>query len=305
MSVSPQTKSGLFYAISAFVFWGLVPIYFKAVVTISEFEVLSHRVIWSVVFLLAFLVLSKQWQTINLRPRKRYFPYLLSALLVSFNWFVFIWAVGQERILETSLGYFINPLVSVLLGMLFLKERLRLIQAIAVSLALIGVCNQIWFVGSLPWVAISLALSFACYGLVRKVYPIAAAPGLLIETCFMLPFALAYLAWASHSGSMMFTQSGIKFDLLLIFAGIVTSVPLLLFAAGTHRLDLNVLGMTQYITPTLSFLLAIYLYHEPFDQAQLITFIWIWAGLILFTLEGIKHNRSSKKLALETEATSV
>lgn len=294
MTGMSQTQKGLFYAISAFVFWGLVPIYFKAVVEVSEFEVLSHRVIWSVVFLLAFLLLSKQWQTINLFPRQRYLPYFISAVLVSFNWFIFIWAVGQERILETSLGYFINPLVSVLLGMLFLRERLRPVQAIAVTLALVGVCNQIWFVGSLPWVAISLALSFACYGLVRKIYPIAAAPGLFIETCFMLPFALAYLVWANQNGSMVFSHSSISFDLLLIFAGIVTSVPLLLFAAGTHRLDLNVLGMTQYITPTLSFLLAIYMYHEPFDQAQLVTFIWIWAGLILFTLEGIKHNKSRK-----------
>lgn len=296
-----QTQAGLFYAISAFVLWGLVPIYFKAVVTVSEFEVLSHRIIWSVVLLFIFLVLTKQWKTINLSPRKRFFPYFVSALLVSFNWFIFIWAVGQERILETSLGYFINPLVSVLLGVLLLGERLRRIQFIAVSLALIGVCNQIWFVGSLPWVAIALALSFACYGLVRKVYPIAAAPGLFIETSFMLPFALAYLTWANLDGNMIFAHSGIAFDLLLIFAGLVTSVPLLLFAAGTRRLDLNVLGMTQYITPTLSFILAIYLYHEPFTQAQLLTFIWIWAGLILFTIEGIKHNNSlntaSKNLA--------
>ena len=298
-----QTKAGLLYAISAFVFWGLVPIYFKAVVEVSELEVLSHRVIWSVVFLFSFLVLSKQLKDISFYPVKQLLPYCVSAALVSFNWFIFIWAVGQERIIETSLGYFINPLVSVLLGMLFLGERLRKMQIIAVFLALIGVCNQIWLVDSLPWIAMSLAISFACYGLVRKIYPIGATQGLFIETCFMLPFAIAFLLWANHQGNLVFTQINLGVDLLLVCAGFVTSVPLLLFAAGTRRLDLNVLGMTQYITPTLSFLLAIFLYHEPFDRAQLVTFIWIWAGLLLFTFEGIKHSRSSARSS-RLEATS-
>jgi chloramphenicol-sensitive protein RarD len=276
--------------------WGLFPIYFKSVASVSPFEVLSHRIIWSVVFLTLFIIISGRWQELiqNFRQKRLVASLSVSAILVSLNWLVFIWAVGQDRILETSLGYFINPLISLLLGMIFLGERLRKAQWIAILLAVAGVGYQLVLVGSLPWVALFLACSFGFYGLLRKRIVVDPFSGLLIETLLLSPFALLYLFWLNQQNQLAFLSESIGISWLLVAAGIVTSLPLICFAAGARRLTLTLNGLLQYTAPSIAFLLAVVVYHEPLDSNRLVTFALIWSGLILFTAEGIWRNRASR-----------
>ena len=292
MQSDQNFRKGLILALSAFLLWGLAPIYFKAVRHVSPLEVLSHRILWSVVILLLVVHGRKQWSVVRALTWSTIKPLLLSSVLVSTNWFVFIWAVGQGRVLETSLGYFINPLISVSLAVVFLAERLRPIQWLAIALAALGVVNQIVVVGSLPWVALVLAFSFGFYGLIRKQVRVDPVVGLLLETVLLLPIALAYLAYLGVQGDLMFMAGSGQLDLLLVFAGLVTTVPLLLFAAGTQRLSLTVMGVAQYTAPSMTFLLAVFWYQEAFDAQQLVTFVCIWLGLFVFTLEGLRRRKT-------------
>lgn len=280
---------GLLSALSAFLLWGLAPVFFKLVADVDSFEVLAHRVVWSVLILALVVQLRGQWQALFQLDRSLLKRLFWSSIFVSSNWLVFIWAVAQGRVLETSLGYFINPLISVLFGMVFLSERLRSWQIVALMLAALGVLNQILLVGYLPWVALALAFSFATYGLMRKSIKIDPVLGLFVETILLLPFALAFLAWKFWQGSIVFAQQGPVMDLTLAASGLMTTIPLLLFAAGAQRLTLTVVGVVQYITPSITFFLAVFLYREPFEASQLMTFSLIWLGLIIFTLEGLKR----------------
>lgn len=291
-----EQNRGVLFALSAYGMWGLFPIYFKSVASVSPFEVLSHRIIWSVVFLTLFIIISGRWQELiqNFRQKRLVASLSVSAILVSLNWLVFIWAVGQDRILETSLGYFINPLISLLLGMIFLGERLRKAQWIAILLAVAGVGYQLVLVGSLPWVALFLACSFGFYGLLRKRIVVDPFSGLLIETLLLSPFALLYLFWLNQQNQLAFLSESIGISWLLVAAGIVTSLPLICFAAGARRLTLTLNGLLQYTAPSIAFLLAVVVYHEPLDSNRLVTFALIWSGLILFTAEGIWRNRASR-----------
>lgn len=291
MSHNQEYKLGLIYAFSAFGLWGLVPIYFKWVSDVSPLEILSHRILWSVLILMAVLTIRQQWTSVRKIRWPQLKPFFLSSVFVSSNWLIFIWAVGQDKILETSLGYFINPLVSLILGILFLGERLRRVQTIAVLLAALGVLNQIVSVGYLPAVALSLAFTFGFYGLMRKQVSIDPVIGLFLETILLSPFALAYGIWLYHTNDLAFAHISIKTDILLILAGVVTVLPLLLFAAGIQRLTLTVMGIAQYTVPTMTFCLAVFFYDEPFDSKQLVSFSCIWLGLILFTAEGIRHQK--------------
>ncbi len=296
MEISKQEQhKGVLFALAAYGMYGVIPIYFKIVASVSPFEVLSHRVIWSVIFLALFIALSGRWSELkNDLSQKRLLAGLtLSALLIGFNWLVFIWAVGQSMILEISLGYYITPLLSVLLGMVFLGERLRPLQWIAVLLAVTGVVYQLVKIGSLPWVALILASCFAFYSLLRKQIKVGPFTGLLIETLILTPFALLYLLWLEQQNQLTFLSQGIDMDLLLAAAGIVTSLPLLCFAAGARRLTMTLNGLLLYIGPSISFLIAIYMYNEPLDANRLITFSLIWAGLILFSAESIWKRRMS------------
>lgn len=293
MPTDTEQRKGILFALAAYGMWGLVPIYFKAVGHISPFEVVAHRVLWSVAFLVVFILATGRWQefTSYLKQRRMIAGLLLSAIVISLNWLVFIWAVGQDRILETALGYFINPLISVLLGMIFLGERLRRIQWLAISLAVIGVGYQLVLLGSLPWVALVLAFSFGFYGLLRKRLAVDAFSGLLIETLLLTPVALVYLLWLAQQGAMQFLFTTGNTTLLLIASGLVTSLPLICFAAGTRRLTLTLNGLLQYIAPSITFLLAVFIYGEPLDSSRLITFAFIWTALVLFTAEGIWRTR--------------
>ncbi len=289
-------RKGVIFALAAFGLWGLAPIYFKAVASVNPTEVLAHRVIWSVVFLFLLISFNQQWKALFtlIKDRKIVFRLLFTAVLISVNWLIFIWAVGANRIVETSLGYYINPLISVVLAMLFLGERLRPLQWMAIGLALLGVINQIVVVGSLPLVALTLAFSFGFYGLLRKKISINPVIGLTVETLLLMPFALVYLVWLSNNNTLAFTQQALTIDVLLIAAGLVTSLPLIFFAAATNRLSLTSIGLIQYTAPSITFLLAILIYDEPFGGAQLITFGCIWVALILFSVEGYRYQKRKK-----------
>jgi len=281
---------GAYFALAAYLFWGVMPIYFKAVAHVSAVEILLQRVLWSVVLLVAILVYKKQLYQLKI-ARNKLGLLFLSALLLSINWLVFIYAVINNNIVEASLGYFINPLLSVFLGMIFLGERLRRLQWLAIAIVICGIGFQLAYFGAIPWIALVLATSFGFYGLIRKKLQLQSIAGLALETLMMAPFALAALLWVYQRGELKFGQVDITTDLLLIAAGFITSFPLLCFAAAINRLSLTAAGMFQYIAPTVALLIAIGLYHEPFGVDRLITFSCIWLALVIFTLETLHHHR--------------
>ena len=276
-------------AFLAFSFWGIFPVFFKAVSQIPAFEILAHRVLWTVVFLAVIILFKKNLKKVRavFQNRKLLITLFISSLLVTTNWLVFIWAVINDRVLESSLGYFINPLINVALGMLFLREKLRNWQWIAVGISAIGVGNLIWQHGTIPWVAISVSISFGLYGLVRKIAIVDAVSGLFVETILVMPPMLAYLIYISLDGSGSFNLSNLKIMSLLITAGLITAIPLLLFVIATKNLKLSTVGFFQYIAPTAHFLFAVYLYNEPFTDTHKITFCLIWFALAIYSFDSI------------------
>ncbi|HGM7030047.1 TPA: EamA family transporter RarD [Serratia liquefaciens] len=288
-----QTRQGIFFALAAYFIWGIAPAYFKLIQQVPADEILTHRVIWSFFFMLALITLGRNWSQVRAacHNRKRLFLLAVTAVLIGGNWLLFIWAVNNHHMLEASLGYFINPLVNVLLGMLFLGERFRRMQWIAVVLAFAGVLIQLWQFGSLPIIGLGLAFSFAFYGLLRKKIAIDAQTGMLIETLWLLPVAAAYLFLFADSPTSHLSANPWSLNLLLVAAGIVTTVPLLFFTAAATRLRLSTLGFFQYLGPTLMFLLAITFYGETVGQDKLVTFGFIWAALLLFILDALYTQR--------------
>ncbi|APS32629.1 EamA family transporter RarD [Serratia marcescens] len=288
-----QTRQGIFFALAAYFMWGIAPAYFKLIQQVPADEILTHRIIWSFFFMLALISLGRSWPKVRAacQNRKRLLLLAVTALLIGGNWLLFIWAVNNHHMLEASLGYFINPLVNVLLGMLFLGERFRRMQWVAVALAFTGVLVQLWQFGSLPIIGLGLAFSFAFYGLLRKKIAIDAQTGMLIETLWLLPVAAAYLFLFADSPTSHLSANPWSLNLLLVAAGIVTTVPLLCFTAAATRLRLSTLGFFQYLGPTLMFLLAVTFYGETVGQDKLVTFGFIWAALILFTLDALYTQR--------------
>ncbi|MGP1242939.1 EamA family transporter RarD [Serratia sp. CY37869] len=288
-----QTRQGIFFALAAYFMWGIAPAYFKLIQQVSADEILTHRIIWSFFFMLALITLGRNWPKVRAacQNRKRLLLLAVTALLIGGNWLLFIWAVNNHHMLEASLGYFINPLVNVLLGMLFLGERFRRMQWVAVALAFTGGLVQLWQFGSLPIIGLGLAFSFAFYGLLRKKIAIDAQTGMLIETLWLLPVAAAYLFLFADSPTSHLSANPWSLNLLLVAAGIVTTVPLLCFTAAATRLRLSTLGFFQYLGPTLMFLLAVTFYGETVGQDKLVTFGFIWAALILFTLDALYTQR--------------
>jgi len=288
-----RSSQGALCAISAYGFWGLIPIYFKAVDAASPAEILAHRILWTVVLLLVTLGLMGR-----LRELLNYFqhwhklkPLLLSSLLVSTNWLIFIWAINNERVLETSLGYYINPLVSIFLAMVVLKEQLNTWQWLAVGIAAMGVMVQLLAYGQAPIVALSLAVSFAGYGLVRKKISINPFVGLAVETILLAPPALLFFIWQSGQEQLIFSNHSLRLDILLLLSGLVTAFPLIMFAAAANRLSLTSLGIFQYLAPSVSFALAIVVYEEPFGTSQIITFAMIWAALLIFCIDSYRTQK--------------
>jgi chloramphenicol-sensitive protein RarD len=286
-------RGGVIAALTAFTFWGLVPIYYKGLQTVSVWEVLAHRVIWSVPILLLFLSIrdgGKFWKKLRL-PLKSIAWLVLSGLTISVNWLVFVWAVANDHVLDTSLGYFGTPVINVLFGYLFLKERLPTLQVIAVIVAAVGIIYLAWYMGRPPWIALTLALSFAFYGLLRKSLKVGPMLGLLWETALMFLPALVYLIWLSSQNGQQFLHVSIGIDLLLVGSGLATVLPLIWFNMAAQKLSLSILGFFQYIAPSISFLLAVYLYGEQFTAGHAVAFTCIWLALVLVSIEPFRRAR--------------
>jgi chloramphenicol-sensitive protein RarD len=304
-------NKGVWYAVGAYVAWGLFPVYWKWLHQVPALQLLSHRIVWSSFLLLAVILLTKQWQAFRaaaltwgvLRI------YLISAALIGVNWLTYVWAVNAGFIVETSLGYFINPLLSVLMGVVFLRERLRAWQWLPIGLATAGVlyltfayrvgaAEGLTAHGALPWIALTLAFSFGLYGLIKKVAPLNSLYGLTLETGILFLPALAYLIYSDVAGQGAFLHTSTGSDLLLVGAGAVTTVPLLMFAAGVRRIPLSLVGILQYITPTMQFLLGVLVYKEPFTHTRLIGFGIVWIALIIFGVEGFLAHRNQPVAAV-------
>ena len=287
-------KKGILYAIGAYAFWGLFPIYWKQLETIPALQLIGHRIGWSFILLFLFILITRQWK--NFRSAafssKTFRIYLIAAILISVNWFTYVWAVNNNFVVETSLGYYINPLFSVLLGVIIFRERLRLLQWIPIALTAIGVIYLTFHYGSFPWIALTLAFTFGLYGLIKKLAPLNSLYGLTLETGILFIPALAYLSYSEFVGQGAFLHSGPLEDWMMVGAGLVTIIPLLLFASAAPRVPLTTIGVLQYINPTMQFLLGVFLYKEPFTHERLIGFSIVWAGLILFWLEGLYARRN-------------
>lgn len=282
-----QTRQGGILALTAYFIWGFAPAYFKLIDDVPAGEILAHRVIWSFFFMVALISISQRWRQVKklLQTPGKIFLLALSAVLVGSNWLLFIWTVNNHHMLEASLGYFINPLVNVLLGMIFLRERFRRMQWLAVILAACGVLTQLWTFGSLPIIALVLAFSFAFYGLVRKKIAVEAQTGMLVETLWLLPGAIIWLFALTDSPTSHLGQNPWTLNVLLMAAGVITTVPLLCFTAAAMRLRLSTLGFFQYIGPTLMFLLAVMFYGETPGTDKMVTFVFIWLALALFIMD--------------------
>ncbi len=285
---------GIWFAIGAYGFWGLFPIYWKWLTHVSALQLIGHRIIWSCVILLVIVWVTRQWQSFRAAiaaPRVLRI-YVAAAMVLTINWLVYVWGVNAGFIIETSLGYFINPLLSVSMGVIILRERLRPLQWIPVILAAIGVAYLTIAYGSLPWIALTLAFSFGTYGLVKKLAPLNSLYGLTLETAILFIPAFLFLIFSDATGQGAFLHTGIVSDILLIGAGVVTTIPLLLFASAARRIPLSFIGILQYIAPTLQFLLGVLVYREPFSLTQFIGFGIVWVALIIFALEGFVNHRA-------------
>jgi len=297
---STNTSSlGWLAGLGAFFWWGLAPIYFKWVAEVPATEILAHRIAWCVPVTLLLMWLIRK--PIALAPiigqRKKFFGLMLATALVSVNWFVFTWAVTHDHILDTSLGYFINPIMSILLGVLILGESLKATQWLAVVLATMGVLIQIFAFGEFPWIALTLATTFALYGLIKKQIAVDSVNGFLLETSLALPVATGYILWTLQSGEAKFLQQSLSLDLLLMLGGVVTAVPLILFAFAARSVPLNGLGFMQFLAPSITFLLATQVYDEPLSQGKLISFLFIWAGLLLYLYHPLRSFIASRRIS--------
>jgi len=280
-----SVKTGVIFALAAYSMWGIAPMYFKLLTSVPALEIVMHRIVWSVLVLCLLLIFRKKFNQVfkAIRDPKIIATLAISGLLLAMNWLVFIWAVNNDKMLDASLGYFINPLFNVLLARFFLKESLTRLQLLAVFVALAGVAFLIFSYGQLPWIALILATSFSIYGLLRKKVTVDSMPGLLIESCIMLPFALLYwLIIDTSSGNMLANSPDLNITLML--AGVVTTAPLLCFTAAARRIRYTTLGFFQYIGPSLMFLLAVIHYQEPLDATRVITFVCVWSGLFILSM---------------------
>lgn len=300
-SDAPNDTSGLVAGVAAFVTWGIVPGYWKLFSFIPAGEILAHRFVWTCIFMVLLISWQKRWSEVlaNLRSRRTALFCAASGIAIAINWFVFIWAVNAGRVLETSLGYFMTPLVNVLFGAILLRERLTRAQLVSVLLATGAILYLTLGFGRLPWVALTLCFSFGFYGLLRKISGAASIPGLFLETTVIVPLALFWLARIAGSSGPHFGNSDLILTLLLVSTGIVTGVPLLWFAHAARHLRLTTLGFLQYLAPSCSFCLGVFVFHEPFRRAQMTTFALIWIALIIFTADAVARWRGTQPSALE------
>ena len=287
-----NSRKGILSAFASYVAWGVMPLYWKALAGVPAAEILSHRVIWALAFNVILLSVLRRWSWVRsvIKDGKLLLLLAASSALLSINWLVYIWAVNSGHVVETSLGYFINPLVNVALGVIFFKERLRTGQWLAIASAAAGVIFLTVQNGSLPWIALTLAASFGAYGALRKVARLDSLEGLTMETALIAPFAAAFLLFTGVSG----TSTSVTQSALLLGAGAVTAIPLLLFSVGVRSIPMTTLGLLQYIAPTLQFIIGALIYHEPFDATRAIGFGAVWLALAVYTIEGLAMRRKSR-----------
>ena len=290
----------MFYAISCFLLWGLFPLYFKLLQDVSSFDIVVQRIFWSLLFLIVVLTWKRQWAWLGdvVRKPRVLLGFLISALLLSGNWVLYVWAVNSGRIVDASLGYFMSPLISVLLGYVILKEKLRPLQWLSVFMALGAVLWLTWINGALPWIGLVIAATFGIYGLLRKIAHLGALEGLALETILLAPLVLTILAVTAAHGNNGFLQASPTSQILLALSGPVTAIPLLLFARAARRIPLSLLGLLQYISPTMQLLTGVFIYDEPFDGPRLTGFVVIWAALAVYSVEGLWRLWSAKGRAL-------
>ena len=293
--IERQRTIGVGFGLATFIFWGLAPIYFRQVAWVDPYELLAHRVVWSALVLAPLVILANEMGKVRqaLRDRRTLLALAGSTLLISLNWLIFIIAIVSDRLLEVSLGYYLNPLINVLLGLVFLRERMGRLRWLGVALGAIGVANLALRHEGFPWISISLALCFGFYGLIRKQTALGARDGLFLETILLLPLALAFLLWMNAQGTGAFLSAAAPgSDLMLMASGVVTAVPLLWFAAAARRLELATIGVMQYIAPTLQFFLAVLVYGEAFTSVHAVTFVFIWVGVVCFIVGSLMERRA-------------
>lgn len=291
-SAARHARSGVLIGLAAYTMWGVFPVYFKLIESVAPLEILTHRIVWAVPFGALIIALRSQWSEVRVAfgHRRMLLGLCTSALFITINWLIYIWAIQNERIFEASLGYYINPLMYVLVGVFFLGERLRNLQIAAVVLAAIGVLFLTINGGVFPWVALSLAASFTVYGVIRKQIVVGAMPGLFVETTILLPFALGWLIWIVQAGQASIVSADAGITALLLLGGPITVVPLLLFAIAARRLTMTVIGFMQFLAPTLQFLTGVY-YGETLTPAHMVCFGFIWAAVLVFSIDAIVRGR--------------
>lgn len=293
LSAHPDATRGALAAAGGFLIWGLVPIYWKQLAAVNPVELITHRITWSLVFLLAVIAWQRNFPALRdaFRSGRLVGLNLLSSVLLAANWTVYVWAVNTGHVIESSLGYFLVPLVNVALGSLLLHERLRPLQWTAIGCAALGVCLLLFRVGHVPWIALTLAGTWAGYGLLKKKSALGAIMGLTVETLLLFPIAAGLLLWWHYTGEGALGRVSTEHHVLVLIVGVVTAVPLLLFAFGAQRIRLTTLGLLQYLAPSVQFLLGYFLYREPFDAARLQAYGLIWCGLALYTADSFWTQR--------------
>lgn len=289
-------KQGIFFGLAAYVLWGILPVYWKALELVSPFEILSSRFMWSCVFVFLLIIFQKKWPLFAKEVKQVFSNVKTGAAMVavgitiSFNWGTFIWAVNNGHIVETSMGYYINPLVSILFAVVFLRERLDKMQLAAITCAFIGVASMVYSFGKIPWVSLTLAFTFALYGLLKKILPVSALTSIMLETLLITPLALVYEYSLWQQGVSFYASGNLQVIMMLTGAGVVTAIPLLFFTAGARLLPLKIIGFLQYISPTLTLLIGVFVYNEAFTASHLLAFGWIWAALLLFIVSQLRSN---------------
>ena len=289
-------KQGIFFGLAAYVLWGILPVYWKALELVSPFEILSSRFMWSCVFVFLLIIFQKKWPLFTKEVKQVFSNVKTGAAMaaagitISFNWGTFIWAVNNGHIVETSMGYYINPLVSILFAVVFLRERLDKMQLAAITCAFIGVASMVYSFGKIPWVSLTLAFTFALYGLLKKILPVSALTSIMLETLLITPLALVYEYSLWQQGVSFYASGNLQVIMMLTGAGVVTAIPLLLFTAGARMLPLKIIGFLQYISPTLTLLIGVFVYNEAFTASHLMAFGWIWAALLLFIVSQLRSN---------------
>lgn len=289
-------KQGIFFGLASYVLWGILPVYWKALELVSPFEILSSRFMWSCVFVFLLIIFQKKWPLFTKEVKlvfsnvKTGAAMAAAGITISFNWGTFIWAVNNGHIVETSMGYYINPLVSILFAVVFLRERLDKMQLAAITCAFIGVASMVYSFGKIPWVSLTLAFTFALYGLLKKILPVSALTSIMLETLLITPLALVYEYSLWQQGVSFYASGNLQVIMILTGAGVVTAIPLLLFTAGARLLPLKIIGFLQYISPTLTLLIGVFVYNEAFTASHLLAFGWIWAALLLFIVSQLRSN---------------